>query len=302
MPEFLSLLCELCVQCRFFTGLKACAARAAENSSNVFTVKPVKGGMRKSVLALSVSLALATVAAPAVWAAFDETEHINQTVKLDPGGTLRLKSFSGRVTITASDRSEVAIDAVRHATRARLDRVKLDIHTDGSNVVVVDANRRERSWYDFMGRDNVVATDFDIKVPRRTNLDVSVFSAPVTVEGVEGSYRVHGFSSRLSLSGVAGPIQAHTFSGSVVIRETSWDPNQTIDVDTFSGNVELQVPDSARGSVTFNSFSGTLNSEIPLTLQSSRRRSMRAELGGGGSGSLRFKTFSGSVKVIKAVR
>jgi hypothetical protein len=254
--------------------------------------------MRKYALVL----ALLMLAAPAVRTAFDETEHINQTVKLGPGGTLRLKSFSGRVTITASDRPEVVIDAVRRATRARLDRIKLDIHTDGSNVVVIEANRHERSWYDFSGRDNVVATDFDIKVPRRTNLEVSVFSAPVTVEGVEGSHTVHGFSSRLSLSDVAGPIQAHTFSGSIVIRETSWEPNQTIDVDTFSGNVELHIPDSARGSVTFNSFSGHLNSELPLTLQSSNRKSIRAELGGGGNGSLRFKTFSGSVQVMKVDR
>jgi DUF4097 and DUF4098 domain-containing protein YvlB len=83
----------------------------------------------------------------------------------------------------------------------------------------------------------------------------------------------------------------------VTIREKTWDPNQAIDVNTFSGNVELHVPDSARGSVTFQSFSGRLNSEMPLTLHSSSRRSLKAELGGGGPGSLRFKTFSGSVKI-----
>jgi hypothetical protein len=249
--------------------------------------------MRTSVLAFAV-LALA---APAVNAAFDETEHINQTVKLDPGGTLRLKSFSGRVTITASDRSDVVIDAVRRATRDRLNRIKLDIHTEGSNVVSVDANRRERSWYWFYGGNNVVETDFDIKVPRRTNLDLSVFSSPVVVEGVEGSHRVHGFSSRLSLTDVSGPLQAHTFSGSVVIREKSWEPNQSIDVDTFSGNIELHVPEGARGTVSFNSFSGRLDSQIPLTLHSSSRRNLRADLGGGGGGTLRFKTFSGSVKI-----
>ena len=249
--------------------------------------------MRKYAIALAV-LALAT---PAVNAAVDETEHITQTIRMDPGGTLRLKSFSGRVTITASDRPEVVVDAVRRATRDRLDRIKLDIHTSGSNVVVVDANRRERSWFDFTGRSNVVETDFDIKVPRRTNLNLSVFSAPVSVDGVEGSHNIHGFSSRLSLNDVAGSIKAHTFSGSVLIRAKSWEPNQTIDVDTFSGNVELHVPESARASLSFNSFSGHLNSEMPLTFHSSSRRSLNAELGGGDGGTLRFKTFSGSVRI-----
>jgi hypothetical protein len=244
-----------------------------------------------------VAFGLLALAVPAAYAVVDATEHVSRTIEMSPGGSLRLKSFSGRVTITASDRPEIVIDAVRRAPRDRLDRVKLDIHTSGPNVVVVNANRDERSWFDFLGNNRVVDTDFDIKVPRRTNLDVSVFSAPVTVEGVEGSHKLHSFSSRLSLSDVAGPIRAHSFSGSITIRERSWQPDQTIDVDTFSGNVDLHLPDSTRGTVSFNSFSGRLDSKMPLTLQSSSRRNLRAEIGGGGTGTLRFKTFSGSVKI-----
>lgn len=237
-------------------------------------------------------------AAPGVFGIFDETEHVTRTIRMDPGGTLRLKNFSGRVTITASNRSEVSIDAVRRGTRARLDRIRLDIHTSGANVVVVDANQRDHSWWDFASGNNVVETDFDITVPRRTELDLSVFSSPVTITGVEGSHKLHGFSSPLVLNDVAGSVRAHTFSGPVTIRETSWELNRTIDVDTFSGSIELHVPGSARGTVSFNSFSGRLNSEMPLVMHSSSRRALRAELGGGGDGGvLRFKTFSGNVKI-----
>jgi hypothetical protein len=227
----------------------------------------------------------------------DETEHISRTLSMEPGGTLRLKNFSGRVTIVASDRPEVVIEAVRRAPRSRLDRIKLDIHTSGSNVVVVDANQRDHSWWEFVGGNNVVDTDFDIKVPRRTRLDLSVFSSPVSVSGVEGSHRLHGFSSPLVLNDVGGSVQAHTFSGSVTIREKSWESTGSIDVDTFSGGIELHVPESARGTVTFNSFSGRLNSEMPLTMHSSSRRAIKAELGGGGDSTFRFKTFSGNVKI-----
>ena len=270
--------------------------RAQGIFANVLDGRPVKDTMRTIAAALAVLvLAMPAQAAPSV---FDETEHVSRTIQMDPGGTLRLKNFSGRVTITASDRSEVVIDAVRRATRARLDRIKLDIHTSGSNVVVVDANQRDRSWLDFTSGNNVVETDFDIKVPRRTHLDLSVFSSPVSVDGIVGSHRVHGFSSSLVLTDVSGSVRAHTFSGSVTIREKTWEPNQTIDVDTFSGNVELHVPNSARGTVTFNSFSGRLSSEMPLTLHTSSRRALRAELGGGGDGgTLKLKTFSGSFKI-----
>jgi hypothetical protein len=247
--------------------------------------------MRCAVIALAV-LVLAPTAASA---AGTDTEHISKTAALAPGGTLRLKNFSGRVTITGTDRTDAAIDAVRRGTRDRLDHIKLDIHSEGSTLVV-NANQEDYAWWS--RRNRVVETDLDIKVPRNTNLDIDVFSAPVTVDSVEGTHKVHGFSSRLRLEGVSGPLRVHTFSGSVEIGSKTWQPNQIIEVDTFSGNVALHLPETARGTVTFNSFSGHLNSDIPLTLRSTNRRSVKAELGGGATGgTLHLKTFSGSVKI-----
>jgi len=249
--------------------------------------------MRHRILRATLVLAVLALAFPA-WAQ-DETEHVNRVVKLEPGGTLQLKSFSGHVTITGSDRSDIAIDAVRHAPRERLHRVTLDIRTQGSTVII-EANHHDWSWMD---RDNVVSTDFDIKVPKRTNLDVNVFSSPVEVRGVEGSQRIHTFSARIRLDDVSGPINAHSFSGPVEIHAVAWQDHQVIDIDTFSGSIDLRIPDTARGSVSFNSFSGRLTSDVPLTLRTSGRRSVDATLGGGDStsGSLHLKTFSGNVHI-----
>ncbi|HJZ71458.1 MAG TPA: DUF4097 family beta strand repeat-containing protein [Vicinamibacterales bacterium] len=252
--------------------------------------------MRNLAFAFAVCALAGSVAIVARAASSDETEHLNQTLRLESGGTLRVRSFSGRVTIAAADAEEVVVDAVRRAPRSRLDRIKLDVHSDGNRVVVVDANRRERSWWEFSG-NNVVDTDLDIKVPRRTNLDVSVFSAPVTVERVEGSFKMNSFSARMTLNDVAGAVQAHSFSGSIQIREKSLEGVHSIDVQTFSGSIDLHVPESVRAAVSFNSFSGQLDCEMPLTIKTGSRRALRGELGGGGSAELRFKTFSGSVRI-----
>lgn len=250
--------------------------------------------------ALLFGFALLALSAPAQAGqrrSVEDSEHVTRTVKLDPGGTLRLKNFSGHVVITGSDRSDVLIDATRRAPRERLDRVHLDI-SGGGSTVVIEANERERSWFDWGGQHNVVETDFEIKVPRRTNLDVSVFSSPVDVRDVEGSHKIHGFSSRVRLEDIVGSVQAHTFSGGVEIRQKAWRNNPTIDVDTFSGSVNLYMPESARASVSFNSFSGRLTSDVPMTLHSSSRRSLKASLGGDeGRGRLRIKTFSGNARI-----
>jgi hypothetical protein len=227
-----------------------------------------------------------------------ETEHFNRTLKLQAGGTLRLRGFAGRVTITATDRDEVTVDAIRRGSRDWLERTKLEMYSEGSTIVVKDDQSTHTSWFDWPRRNNIGETDFDIKVPRKTNVDVNIFSAAVNVDGVEGSYRIHGFSSRIRVSNATGSVQAHTFSGAVEIHTARWVEPETIDVDTFSGSVELRVPADARGDVTFNSFSGRLDSVVPLMMHSSSRRSVRAELGSGGSGNrLRVKTFSGSLRI-----
>ncbi len=243
---------------------------------------------------LVLSFAFLALALPA---RADDTEHFNRSLKLSAGGTLRLRAFAGHVTISAADGDEVSVDAIRHGSRAWLDRTKLEMYAQGSTVVVRDDESVHSSWWDWSWHHSIGETDFEIKVPRKTNIDVNTFSAPVTVTGVEGSYTLHGFSSRIRLSDAAGSVRAHTFSGTVEIHETRWMDSQTIDVDTFSGNVELRVPGDTRAAVTFSSFSGHLNSVLPLTMHSSSRKEIQAELGGGSNSRLRIKTFSGSLHI-----
>jgi DUF4097 and DUF4098 domain-containing protein YvlB len=223
----------------------------------------------KITSALLVALALA---APA--AAQKDTETIDRTLPMPAGGTLRLKTFSGRVKITGGSGDQLVVHAIRRASRERLAEIKLEI-TQAGSTIEVDANHRlvERR------NDNVVETDFEITVPAKTRLDIKTFSAPVTVIGVHGNQNIDGFSS------------------DVTIESSEWGDGTDIDVNTFSGNVHLRLPASARGNIDFNSFSGRFESDLPVTLNSSSRRNFRGALNGGGNGDFRLKTFSGDVSI-----
>ena len=221
-----------------------------------------------------------------------ETETVDRTLSLAPGGTVRLKTFSGRVNITGTSGNQVVIKAVRRATRDRLDDIKLEI-TQNGNVIDIDANHRvvERR------NDNVVETDFDIQVPNQVKLDLRTFSAPITATNVNGDLEVEGFSSDIRLTDVSGPKRVKTFSGEVHVAARSWNDGDDMNVNTFSGDVTLRLPDTARGDITFDSFSGTFNSDLPVTLTSSSRRNFRGSLNGGGNTDFRLNTFSGSVRI-----
>lgn len=236
--------------------------------------------MKRSATTLFALVAALVFAVPALAQRDDrgprETETVDRTVPLPANGTVRLKTFSGRVRITGTAGDQVVIHAVRRATRERLQDIKLEVTSTGSTVEI-DANHRvvERR------NDNVVETDFEIQVPSRARLDVKTFSAPVTVVGVNGSQNIDGFSS------------------DITIESNEFGDGNNIDVNTFSGDVRLRLPSSARGSIDFNTFSGRFESDLPVTLNSSSRRNFRGQLNGGGSGDFRLKTFSGDVRILR---
>ena len=225
----------------------------------------------------SISTAFALVfalvlAAPAF--AQRETENVDRTLTMQPGGTLRLKTFSGRVRITGAPGNQLVVKAVRRATRDRLNDIKLEI-TESGSTVEIDANHRVVERHN----DIVVETDFEIQVPAQTTLDIKTFSAPVTVVGVSGSHRIDGFSS------------------GITVESREWTDGNDIDIKTFSGDVTLRLPDSARGDIDFDSFSGEFQSDLPVTLTTSSKRNFRGSLNGGGNTDLKLKTFSGSVSI-----
>lgn len=241
------------------------------------------------LLAAGLVAGLASAAA----AQSKETEHVDRTIPFAAGGSLVLKNFSGDVRINGSGGSQVVLKATRTATRDKLDRIKLDIRVDGSTLRI-DANRRDSSRDE---KDNVVETDFEIAVPAQTRLDVHAFSSDVTIDGVEGPQKLHTFSGAISVKNGTGPFTVNTFSGSVDLDVSASVATPEIVAETFSGDIEARVGGHAGGEVEFNSFSGGLSSDVPLTLRTGNKRRFSGTLNAGGGNELRFKTFSGDVRI-----
>lgn len=202
-------------------------------------------------------------------------ERVDRTLPFQTGGVLRLKTFSGTVEIRGSQGSDVVIHAVRRAEPAKLRDIRFDIQASG-DTITIDANEHDGG----RRNDNVVEADIQIEVPVGTRLDIKSFSAPVTVRNVEG------------------PGDLDTFSGTVVVEAATWADGQALDVKTFSGDIELRLPADARGELSFDTFSGDLSSDLPLTIQRGRgRRNVQGTFNGGGSGRVHLKTFSGDATV-----
>lgn len=228
---------------------------------------------RRTFRIVSTAFAAALLVAATVTAspAARETEQFDRTIAFRSGGTLSLKNFSGHVRITGTDGTDVVIHATRRAPRERLDHIKIDVQQDASEIRI-EANKKDDQWRD--RNNNVVETDFEIQVPRQTELDVHVFSSDVNVTGVSGRQNLHTFSGRVDVTGATGPLEA----------------------ETFSGDVRVTLASAVNGEVDFDSFSGRLSSDQPIVIHTGGRHSrVRGTMGSGGDVQFRFKTFSGDV-------
>ena len=230
--------------------------------------------MKNTALVLAL---VALTAGPAL-AQGKETETVDKTLAFSSGGRLKLNNFSGNVHITGTADSSVQIHAVRRATRERLDNILLDIQVSGSTIEI-EANRKAPGWNE--KNDNVVETEFEIRVPSTTLLDVHTFSGDVIARGTTAD------------------VKAQTFSGNVDLDVSAAGAAPDVKAETFSGDISTRLPAASNGHVTFNSFSGDFRSDFPVMLNRKSKRDISADLGSGGSANFDFKTFSGDLKLVK---
>lgn len=228
-----------------------------------------------------VAAVLAMLILPAAAIAQRQTETVDRTLPFPSGGTLELKNFSGDIRITAGSSRDFVMKAVRRGRADRLKEIALTVEASGSRILV-EANNRDRSRNrDDDGRDNVIETDFEIQVPADARLDIDAFSSDVIITGVSGAQRVK------------------TFSGRIEVDATGQGGNPDLSLETFSGDMRVRMTDNARGDISFSTFSGDLDAAFPVTLRSTSRRNIRAELPGGSGRTLTFKSFSGSLRLTR---
>src|SRR5262249_28154002 len=101
---------------------------------------------------------------------------------------------------------------------------------------------------------------------------------------------------------VTGTLDIETFSGEVDADVVRAGATPDVRAHTFSGDITVRIANDAKADVNMKSFSGDLDTDLPVTIRSSRRGRVTGTVSSGstsGSG-LNFDTFSGHVRIKKA--
>jgi hypothetical protein len=205
------------------------------------------------------------------WGKDSRMEGSELNIRVPKGVSLEINVVSAPVTIDGLDGGKVNIDSVSG-------RVRINAHTRSLEINTVSGN------VDLAGHTD----DADLQTVSGDILAPSV-GAQLKAETVSGRMTISGGPYRkASLSTVSGDLQ---LNGGL-------DADGSLDIDSMSGDVQLQVPASLSARITASSFSGQLRSDFGDAKKTEDGPGSELDTtAGSGRGKIHVETFSGDLKI-----
>lgn len=273
--------------------------------------------------------------------ASDFTSKLDTTVTLSKGGTVDLSLVSGTITVTPGSGDQVRIHATSERGILQFSstpsRVSLDVRSHHGRMgeteyevsvpvgarLVLKAVSGDINARGVKGEIEAGTVSGDLQVSdAKGDISLEVVSGDITAEVLNGDVRVTAVSGDISLTNVVGPLEVETVSGEMkldgvksksVRTETvsgeleydgSLDADGRYEFHSHSGDLRLHVPSNAGATVRVETFSGSVESDFPMTMQpgdhgmGSRPKRLEFTFNGGGA-RLSAETFSGDISIEK---
>jgi hypothetical protein len=188
-------------------------------------------------------------------------EQIEKALTLEPGGSFVLDTDSGAVTVvgTAKTGARVVITSKRDDFESRY-RLTIKEEPGRVEVKVDKKSGGKLSWLSWGWGDGL---EFEIEVPRETELDIDTAGGRIVVESITGNTRLDTSGGRIAARDVEGDLLADTSGGSIDIEAVVGDVN----ADTSGGNIEVRDvtggvrADTSGGSIKIGNVEGDINAD-----------------------------------------
>jgi hypothetical protein len=228
-----------------------------------------------------------------------ESEEFHQTYALSATGRVDLENINGPVHITAWDRDQVKVDAIKRArSKERLEEAKIQIDSSPNSLSIrTEYPGHDHSFWNDNHHDQAASVEYTLTVPRNVHLDqIKLVNGNVDVEGVNGEVRVSCVNGRLSARKLGGRAQLSTVNGRL---EANLDRLQSpLEVSSVNASVLLTLPSDTKADLEASTVSGSISNDfgIPVSNHQWVGHELRGELGGGGP-HVRVSNVNGRIEI-----
>jgi DUF4097 and DUF4098 domain-containing protein YvlB len=232
-------------------------------------------------------------------------EEFHQSYPLSARGRITLKNISGAVRITAWDRAEVRVDAVKRAeTRERLEEARIIVDASADSVNIETRYPEESFRYERGDnrRRNPASVDYTVSVPRGARLEsIEVISGALDIENVTGGVKASCISGRFTARNLTGEAKLSNVSGMLEATFDKLDDASNVTLNNVSGQIVLRIPSDTNGTIKANTLSGQITNDLGLPVRRGEfiGNDMSGQLGNGGA-RIKLNNVSGQIRIQRA--
>ncbi len=188
-------------------------------------------------------------------------QDFNQTLPLAANGRLALDNVNGRIEITAWDRNEVVIRALKHGkTRDSVEALKIEVDARPDRITI--HTKQPDNWLGW--KKDSAGADYVLEVPRQARLaNISSVNGPITIDGVSGSIEASSVNGPVQVRNAAGDLKLSTVNGQVKAELASLGRGQSVSLNAVNGHLEATLPANADADVSASTVNGSIKSEFP---------------------------------------
>jgi DUF4097 and DUF4098 domain-containing protein YvlB len=223
-----------------------------------------------ALLASSIVISARTLPVPQV--AF------RQLYSLGRGGRVTIQNLYGDVTITAWDRDDVLVEAVKHGNQARqLDEARIVVEPGAGTLSI-------RTIYDGGDARQPARVEYRLMVPRSAHLeDVRLVNGELEIHGVDGPVKASAVNGAIRAEHMGGAVQLSTVNGIVEAGFERLDRGRPIQLASVNGAIHLLLPAGARASVYAHNRGGGITSAFGTASRDQGGHTLKVELHRGGA-------------------
>jgi DUF4097 and DUF4098 domain-containing protein YvlB len=250
---------------------------------------------------MAVAFSAAAHASDASSATFREEFH--QTYPLSANGTLALNNVSGDVHITAWDRNEVKVDAVKWAwNKERLDEAKIVVEPGADRIFIKTQYPHRDLTFNYDDREeNPASVDYTIMLPRTARInEAKLVNGNLTIEGITGGVHASCVNGRLKATGLDGATHLSAVNGTL---DVAFDhlPSENLELHDVNGRMTVTIPSDAQATLKANTVNGSITDNFDLPVKKGRYMGSKLEgqLGSGGT-EISMHNVNGRIEILHA--
>lgn len=227
------------------------------------------------------------------------SEEFHHTYPLSADGRVELDNINGPVHISAWDRNEVKVDAIKSAdTKERLEEAQIEIDSGADYVSIRTRYPNHDQTWNWGSHNNPASVEYSLTVPRAARLDeIKLINGSLDVTDVSGEVRASCINGRLEARNLAGRSHLSTINGRLDANFAQL-AGSPVELNSVNGSVDLTIPSDSKAEIEASTISGRIDNDFGLHVNTHRfvGHDLRGELAGGGT-RIELRNINGRIEV-----